>query len=161
MSRWREVHFWGVFCILCCIAALLVLFNPEAGAFSPLWVEVAGTTLGIALVISFERTTRLVVDDRRGKALKLALSKELVVGLRNFRRGDLEKAGVDLWEMAKSTGDLALITSEGRWYFLGIYRVIGIYNESIERYELTLMTPEASEKQLALFKEKAEGFSTA
>jgi hypothetical protein len=68
---------------------------------------------------------------------------------------------MDLWEMAKSTGTLALITSEERWHFLGMYRVIGIYNESIERHELTLMTPEASEEQLARLKGKAEGFSTA
>ncbi len=159
MFRFREVHFWGLLCVFCCVSVLLVLLNPEAGVFSPLWVEVAGTTLGVALVISFERTTRLAVDIRKGNAL--ALSKELVVGLLSLGRGDLEKAGMDLWEMAKSTGNLALITSEEKWQFLGMYRVIGIYNESIERHELTLVTPEASEKQLALFKEKAEGFSTA
>lgn len=35
------------------------------------------------------------------------------------------------------------------------------YNEFIERHDLTLMTPKPSEEQLALFKEKAEGISTA
>ena len=157
----REVHFWGVCCLLCCFIAMLVLSNPESGNFSPLWVEVAGTTLGVALVISFERTARLVVDNGRGNALKLALSQELVVGLLSFRRSDLEKVGMDLWEMAKSTGDLALITSEERWRFLTTYKVIGHYNELVERHNLTLMVPEASEEQLARLKARADGVADA
>ena len=157
----REVHFWLFLCVFCCGAALLVLLNPESGEFSPLWVEVAGTTLGVALVISFERTARLVVDNGRGNALKLALSQELVVGLLSFGKADLEKVSIDLWEMAKSTGDLALITSEERWRFLTIYKVIGRYNELIERHNLTLMVPEASEEQLARLRAGADGVADA
>ena len=157
----REVYYWFGFCLLCCFAVLFVLFNPGIGEYSPLWVEVAGTTLGIALVLSFERTTRLAVDIRKGNALKLALSQELLVGTLDFGKAGLVKVSIDLWEMAKSTGDLALITSEERWRFLMTYKVIGHYNELVEKHNLTLMVPEASEEQLARLRAKVDGIADA
>ena len=137
----REVHFWVGFCLLCCFAAMLVLFNPGIGEYSPLWVEIAGTTLGVALVISFERATRLAVDIGRGNELKRNLGQELTACLLILRKNLLEKVGIDSWEMAKSTGDFSFISSEERLQFQAIYKVTKHYNELVGRYQWARIIP--------------------
>lgn len=124
MTKWL-VRFWIAIFLFSMFWILLYNFAPYS---DPYRIELFATFFGFSLAISFPEILRIYDNRNREKELTKLLVQEVNEGVADID-STVIIATVDIWEMAKSSGDLRLLDFEKLQLFTSYYSIIQIINE--------------------------------
>ncbi|TET11116.1 MAG: hypothetical protein E3J86_03705 [Candidatus Thorarchaeota archaeon] len=146
--RRRNYLTWGGLFLITLFLAMIFIFFPPLLPLSPYAGDILGSMIGFMLVMTFAEIVKL--DDKRDRAKKIEadIRKEITKIAEEVRKDALHVfISMDIWDLAISTGDLALVDSKLHEDFMRFYEGTRTHNW-IEEKKMTWLIKMTNDKDL-------------
>ncbi len=142
----HEISYWR-FAFLASLAMVFLAFmDPSFGAhLSNFAVEIMGTFVGFSLAISFAEMARYQNSKNKASNLLRLLVREISKIIEVLRESPIE-IPLEVWEMAISTGDFALLDDRAQLTFIGWFGGFKYYHRAHEIHDLSKLAGISDEK---------------
>jgi hypothetical protein len=142
----HEIWYWRIAFLASLVMVILAFIYPSFGnSLSSFAVEIIGTFVGFSLAISFAEIARYENSKNKASNLLRLLVREISIIIEILRESAME-IPLEVWEMAISTGDFALLDDMAQGNIIGFFGGFKYYHRAHEIHDLSKLVGVSDEK---------------